>query len=156
MTRFCSIYYYFIWKYKSFMLYVEKQARILSWNFFFKSQLEDHFQSHNTPRQQSRKRICFEAIHENSIINIITFVNSVLKKFLKTLSQRLRFSWIYYIQNVYDVVTDNEKTKFRFIKMDCFFFVFLLSFPVQLIYSLPLFETLISFSNLIFFADSVI
>ena len=69
-------------KNKDFILYVEKQARSLSYSLL---SLNLSWKKKTLNSQIG----LMKEIHENSIVEIKTFVNSVLKKFTKTLSIEL-------------------------------------------------------------------
>lgn len=69
-------------KNKDFIFYVEKQARSLSYSLLSLNL--------NWKKKTLNSQIgLMKEIHENSIIEIKTLVNSVLKKFTKTLSNEL-------------------------------------------------------------------
>ena len=69
-------------KNKDFILYVEKQARSLSYSLL---SLNLSWKKKTLNSQIG----LMKEIHENSIVEIKTLVNSVLKKFTKTLSIEL-------------------------------------------------------------------
>ena len=69
-------------KNKDFILYVEKQARSLSYSLL---SLNLTWKKKTLNSQIG----LMKEIHENSIVEIKTLVNSVLKKFTKTLSIEL-------------------------------------------------------------------
>lgn len=69
-------------KNKDFIFYVEKQARSLSYSLLSLNL--------NWKKKTLNSQIgLMKEIHENSIVEIKTLVNSVLKKFTKTLSNEL-------------------------------------------------------------------